>query len=84
MHKSMEEINSLESLLKPCPFCGGKARIYDATRHDGYCSYRVKFVQCIECHAKTEEKTWTNIMGITAQTKKLQTYGIGEPNKNGL
>lgn len=23
MHKIMEEINSLESLLKPCPFCGG-------------------------------------------------------------
>lgn len=84
MHKIMEEINSLESLLKLCPFCGGEARIYDVTRHDRYCSYRVKFVQCTECHAKTEEKTWTNIMGITAQTKKLQNYGIGEPNKNGL
>lgn len=58
MHKIMEEINRLDYLLKPCPFCGGgKARIYEATRPDGHCSYRVKFVQCTECYAKTEEKT---------------------------
>lgn len=57
MYKTMEEINRLDSLLKPCPFCGGKARISDAIRPDGHCSYRVKFVQCTECHAKTEEKT---------------------------
>ena len=36
MYKTLEEINRLDSLLKPCPFCGGKARIYDATRPDGY------------------------------------------------
>ena len=56
MYKTLEEMNRLDSLLKPCPFCGGKARIYDATRLDGYCSYAVKFVRCIECHAKTEER----------------------------
>jgi len=24
MYKTMKEINRLDSLLKPCPFCGGK------------------------------------------------------------
>lgn len=24
MYKLMKEINRLDSLLKPCPFCGGK------------------------------------------------------------
>lgn len=36
MHKIMEEINRLDYLLKPCPFCWGKARIYEATRPDGH------------------------------------------------
>lgn len=35
MYKSMKEINRLDSLLKLCPFCGGKARISDAIRPDG-------------------------------------------------
>lgn len=56
-------INRLDSLLKPCLFCGGKARISDAIRPDGHCSYRVKFVQCTQCHAKTEERTCDGYYG---------------------
>ncbi len=63
MDKILEEIYRLNSLLKPCPFCGGKALIYDATRPDGYCRYSVTFVQCGECHAKTEERTCDGYYG---------------------
>lgn len=63
MCKISEEINRLNNTLKPCPFCGGKARIYDATRPDGYCNYTVKFVQCTQCHAKTEERTCDRYYG---------------------
>lgn len=46
----------LNSQLKPCPFCGGRARIEERVEPDGYCSYTVKFVQCTKCHSKTEER----------------------------
>lgn len=45
----------INSQLKPCPFCGGRARIEEREKYDG-CSYEVLFVQCAECHARTEEK----------------------------
>ncbi|GMO52594.1 MAG: hypothetical protein Pg6C_18340 [Treponemataceae bacterium] len=39
--------------LKPCPFCGGKARIESGYgRHDdGFC-----FVLCENCYAETAEE----------------------------
>lgn len=33
--------------LKPCPFCGGKAKL----EHDVHYSY----VRCMECHARTRD-----------------------------
>jgi len=33
---------------------------------------------------KQKRELVTDIMGIGVQMKKLQTYGTGEPNKNGL
>lgn len=47
----------LNSQLKPCPFCGGPAKIIEKTDPDGYCSYTVKLVRCEACHAQTEERT---------------------------
>ncbi len=47
----------LNSQLKPCPFCGGPAKIIERTKPDGYCSYTVKLVRCEACHAQTEERT---------------------------
>ena len=38
--------------LKPCPFCGGKAKL----EHDVHYSY----VRCMECHART------NYIGIAS------------------
>ena len=46
----------LNATLKPCPFCGGRARIEEREKPDGYCHYTVKFIQCTECHSKTEER----------------------------
>ena len=47
----------LNSQLKPCPFCGGPAKIIERTKPDGYCSYAVKLVRCEACRAQTEERT---------------------------
>lgn len=34
--------------LKPCPFCGGKAAMWDSgSMHPGYKTYRVC---CLKCH----------------------------------
>ena len=34
------------SSLKPCPFCGGSAKIVEKLESEGECSYNAIFVQC--------------------------------------
>ena len=46
----------INASLKPCPFCGSRARIEERKLLDGYVRYMVKFVQCTECHSKTETR----------------------------
>lgn len=52
--------------LKPCPFCGGKAKIRKAGK-DGYC------VVCSECGARGERvvvKEWHDTKYIAQQQAK--------------
>ena len=61
----------LNSQLKPCPFCGGRARIEERQEPDGYCHYTVKFVQCTECHSKTEERISDEYYGEYCGDKEI-------------
>lgn len=56
VEESQKQRKLLNAELKPCPFCGSRARIEERSKPDGYCHYTVKFVQCTQCHAKTEER----------------------------
>lgn len=49
-------IGTDDILLKPCPFCGGKAVIDTTIKPDGGCHYKVKFAKCKRCGAQTKEK----------------------------
>ncbi len=63
-----EKINSQ---LKPCPFCGGPAKIIEKTEPDGYCSYTVKLVRCEACHAQTEGRTADGYYGEYCSDKEI-------------
>ena len=40
--------------LKPCPFCGGEARLESNSRgYFGGESCKITFVTCTKCHART-------------------------------
>lgn len=50
-----ERIKRVNSRLRSCPCCGGKAEVREQSRPDGYCSYNVLFVECGRCGLKTKE-----------------------------
>ena len=56
VEEKKEQRKQLNEELKPCPFCGSRARIEERSKPDGYHHYTVKFIQCTKCHAKTEER----------------------------
>ena len=39
--------------LKPCPFCGGKAKVYSMKRHWWTKKNLYSFIVCESCHAMT-------------------------------
>lgn len=41
--------------LRPCPFCGGEAKLVSGTRRDGEYIENCAFVRCERCGAKTYE-----------------------------
>ena len=49
--------------LKPCPFCGGKARVMISTRQDGGSHYYTKSINCTDCGCGTVEKTCSGYYG---------------------
>lgn len=61
----------LNATLKPCPFCGSRARIEEREKPDGYCHYTVKFVQCTYCHAKTEERINGGYYGMYCKDEEI-------------
>lgn len=63
VEEKKEQRKQLNNRLKTCPFCEGKAQIEERSKPDGYCHYIVKFVQCTQCHAKTEERTCDGYYG---------------------
>ena len=47
-----------EYKLKPCPFCGGEAKIGHSTETTGITypvTYDYSYVECIECGSKTHK-----------------------------
>lgn len=48
--------------LKPCPFCGGEAKIYSATT-SGYPKYPKAHCYCERCHASSAAFTDTEQNG---------------------
>ena len=49
-----ERIKRVNSRLRSCPCCGGKAEVKEQFRSDGYCSYDILYVECSRCGLKTK------------------------------
>ena len=63
----------LNATLKPCPFCGGSAKIVEKLESEGECSYNAIFVQCEKCYARTAVKASDGYYG-----EKYDVGGIAE------
>lgn len=58
--------------LKPCPFCGGKANLYDNIR--GF-----MFIMCADCRCSTSIKAFNTYQQKEDFKKKnFLKYGTGE------
>lgn len=44
----MRRVAVWDKTLKPCPFCGGKAKI----KHADYSNYSIYWVECTECRCE--------------------------------
>lgn len=50
--------------LKPCPFCGDEAPVIKTREiSDGQCHYKVKYIVCESCGARTMERTCDGYFG---------------------
>lgn len=59
-------------ILKPCPFCGGKAELYKSSF-----DYGSKNIECSECHIVTRDgrkydviTIWNRRAEVIAESKK--------------
>lgn len=59
--EKIEEMIARETPLKPCPFCGGKAKIM----HMGY----PHWIYCEDCGARVHGRTVGEVEGVRASTK---------------
>lgn len=50
-----ERIKLVNSRLRPCPCCGGKAEVKELFKTDGHCGYNVVYVECSRCGLRTRE-----------------------------
>ena len=60
----------MEYKLKSCPFCGGKARLFDYDPFDGYQGDLRKYkVKCTMCEANIERHTLDGVMKVWNRRK---------------
>lgn len=57
--------------LKPCPFCGGEATIKEGKRNDANVTYKTKYVQCVGCGTKTQEKISDGYYGLYCTDEEI-------------
>lgn len=57
--------------LKPCPFCGGIARMNTETRYDAPYKYTVLFVFCIDCEIRTKDYPNDGYYGLRYTPKQV-------------
>ncbi len=50
-----ERIKRVNSRLKSCPCCGGKAEVKEGFNTDGRCGYDTVYIECSRCGLKTIE-----------------------------
>lgn len=63
--------------LKPCPLCGGRAKIMIDVRNDGRCTYDDWLIRCSECDLQLHRAA-DNYYGRDAYT---QEEAIADWNK---
>lgn len=69
--------------LRPCPFCGGPARIVKETRSDGMVTYKVGFAQCWKCAARSAILTTGGYYGLFATDEEIsERWNRREENGN--
>lgn len=50
-----ERIRRVNSRLKSCPCCGGKAEVKEGFDTDGRCGYDTVYIECSRCGLKTKK-----------------------------
>lgn len=54
--------------LKPCPFCGGPAELVKSRLPDGKTCYKVGYVRCKKCYARSGEQSLDGYYGAPIAT----------------
>lgn len=65
---STEKWKKIAHCLKPCPFCNGKANLVIRKIPDGNISYKVGYVECAICHARTRDFQMGEYYGMKQYT----------------
>ena len=45
----------MQTELKPCPFCGGEAKLYDLMCDDDKADWVEWYIECTACHNHTDD-----------------------------
>ena len=61
----------MDIILKPCPFCGGKALMKTSEQYDGQCHYKVKYVECNECYIQTQKRISDGYYGCSCTDEEI-------------
>lgn len=67
-------VEDVDTILEPCPFCGGKPGLIYDTENDGNAHYKVARIECQSCGCRTKNYTVDGYYG--AETTELDAVLI--------